>query len=494
MGTASNKRTVLSGLFWSYGERITAQGISLLVSIILARLLSPNEYGIISVVMIFITLCDALVTGGFGNALIQKKEADELDFSTMLVCSMSLSVVLYIVLFFAAPSIAKFYDMQLLQPVVRVLGLRVLITGINTIQQAKIRKAMQFKKFFFSTLFGTVISAFVGIIMAYYGFGVWALVAQYLTNATIDTFALFIMNKWVPKLCFSMERAKQLMGYGWKVLATTMVYTVEGNFRSLIIGKVFGSTDLAYYDQGKKFPNLLVSNINTSISKVMLPALSEYQDNLVHLKKMCRRSIRTGVFLLCPMLIGLISVADTFVTVILTDKWAACVPYLRILTIVFLVRPLTTTCQQAIMAIGRSDITLKIEIIINVIAITLLCVSVFWLRSILMIAWSNVLTECVSFCLFMYYSKKCIGYKHREQFMDLMPCLVLSGLMGLFVLAVKLLPINGIWMLAVQVVVGVVFYILVAIVCKMDACRYLVQMLYERMPKKIFGKILTYMQ
>ena len=493
MGKVSNKKTIVSGLFWSYGERLAAQGISMLVSIILARLLTPNEYGIISVVMIFITLCNALVTGGFGNALIQKKDSDELDFSTMLICSIGLSVALYIVLFLSAPWISRFYDMELLKPVIRVLGIRVMITGINTIQHAKVQKTMEFKRFFVATLYGTIISAIVGIGLAYAGFGVWALVAQYLTNSIIDTVALFFMNKWIPSMCFSLQRAKGLMSYGWKVLATTIVYTVEGNIRSLIIGKVFGPADLAFYDQGKKFPNLLVSNINSSISKVMLPALSENQDDKQRLQQMCRRSIRTGIFLLCPLLIGLISVADTFVSVILTEKWIPCIPYLQILTLVFLVRPLTTTCQQAIMATGRSDITLKIEIVLNVLALGLLGISVFWFRSILWIAWSNVITEYVSLCLFMYSVKKIIGYSIRDQLADMLPGLLLSGMMGILVVSVKVLPVSGVSLLVFQILSGAMSYVIGAFLCKMDAFRYLLKMLYERKHLRVLAWMIHHM-
>ena len=355
----SNKQKVAGGLFWSYGERIMAQLVSLIVSIVLARLLDPENYGVISIVMIFITLCDAIVSGGFGNAIVQKKDADELDVNTMLCCSVAASFLLYIVIFLAAPAIADFYDMDIIRPILRVLGLRLLISGVNSIQRAWIQKRMLFRRFFISTSFGTVISAVVGISMAYRGMGAWSLVAQYLTNSFIDTMVLLITNDWKPRLQFSWRRAKSMLSYGWKVLLTTVVYTIEGDLRSLIIGKQFGSADLAYYDQGKKFPNLLVTNINTSISNVIFPVLSKSQDDLTRMRTICRRSIRTSTYLLAPLLIGLIAVANEFVQVILSEKWLPCVPYLQILTLVFLVRPLTTTCQQAIMSTGRSDITLK---------------------------------------------------------------------------------------------------------------------------------------
>lgn len=321
----SNKQKVAGGLFWSYGERIMAQLVSLVVSIVLARLLDPENYGVISIVMIFITFCDAIVSGGFGNAIVQKKDADELDVNTMLCCSVAISFFLYVIIFFAAPFIAEFYEMDIIRPILRVLGLRLLISGVNSIQRAWIQKRMLFKRFFISTSFGTIISAIVGISMAYVGMGAWSLVAQYLTNSFIDTTVLFIINDWKPRLQFSWARAKQMLSYGWKVLVTTVVYTIEGDLRSLIIGKKFGSADLAYYDQGKKFPNLLVTNINTSISNVMFPVLSECQNDPIRLKQMCRRAVRMGIYLLSPLLIGLVGIADTFVVTILSVKWAPCI-------------------------------------------------------------------------------------------------------------------------------------------------------------------------
>lgn len=485
-----SKQKVAGGLFWSYGERIMAQLVSLIVSIVLARLLDPENYGVISIVMIFITLCDAIVTGGFGNAIVQKKDADELDVNTMLICSMATSAVLYIILFVSAPFIADFYQMEIIRPILRVLGLRLLISGVNSIQRAWIQKRMLFKRFFISTSFGTIISAIVGISMAYMGAGAWALVGQYLTNSFIDTVVLFITNDWRPKLQFSFNRAKQMLSYGWKVLLTTVVYTIEGDFRSLIVGKQFGSADLAYYDQGKKFPNLLVSNINTSISNVMFPALSQCQDDQVKLKRMCRRAVKTGIYLLAPLLIGLIGIADTFVIAILSEKWAPCIPYLRILTLVFLVRPFTTTCQQSILSVGRSDVTLKIEVVVNIVAIGILFLAVFGLKSVLWVAYGTLIAEIVSLGMFMYFENKIIGYTYKEQLQDLLPGIGLSVCMGMLVYLIRFMPVKDSVALIIQIVVGAVFYLAASYLLKLDSFVYLVKMLEEKVHSNKIRKIL----
>lgn len=477
----SSKQKVAGGLFWSYGERIMAQLVSLIVSIILARLLDPDNYGVISIVMVFITICDAIVTGGFGNAIVQKKDADELDVNTMLCCSVAISIFLYIVIFCAAPWIGSFYNMPIVQPILRVLGLRLLISGVNSIQRAWIQKRMLFKRFFISTSFGTIISAIVGISMAYMGKGAWALVGQYMTNSFIDTIVLLVTNDWKPRLKFSWERAEEMLSYGWKVMVTTVIYTLESDLRSLIIGKRFGSADLAYYDQGKKFPNLLVSNINTTISNVMFPVLSENQNDPTRLKQLCRRAVSIGIYLLSPLLIGLIGVADIFVITILSEKWAPCIPFLRILTLVFLVRPFTTTCQQSILSVGRSDVTLKIEIFVNTLAIGILFYSVFIRKSVIGIAIGTLIAELVSMGMFMYYENKIIRYSYKEQLQDLLPSLVLASAMGVIVYIIRFLPIHKGLTLILQVAIGAVFYLMASYVLQFEPYIYLVGMLKEKL-------------
>lgn len=480
----NNKQKVAGGFFWAYAERIIAQVVSLIVSIVLARLLEPENYGVISIVMIFITICDAVVTGGFGNVIVQKKNADDLDVNTMLCCSMVTSFVFYCIIFFSAPYIASFYDMPIMRPILRVLGIRLLISGVNSIQKAWIQKRLLFKRFFVATFFGTIISAVVGITMAYAKMGAWALVGQYLTNSFIDTFVLYVTNDWRPKLLFSWNRAKSMLSYAWKVLLTTVIYTIEGDLRSIIIGKKFGSADLAYYDQGKKFPNLLVSNINASISSVMFPVFSQSQDNLEHLVKMCRRSIRVGMYLLSPLLMGLIGVADDFVIVVLSPKWVECIPYLRILTIVFLVRPFTTICQQAILSVGRSDVVLKIEVIINIVAISFMLYSVFILESVLGVAVSTLIAEGVSLTLFMIYINRVIGYRFKQQMQDLLPSLFFSGLLGIMVYLLHFIAFKKSVMLILQILSGAFVYFFISYALQLEPYVYVVNMLNERVHNK----------
>ena len=468
----NKKNSVLGGLIWSFGERITAQLVSLVVSIVLARLLSPDHYGIISIVAVFITLCNVFVSSGFGSAVVQKKDVTDEDFNTCFIIGFVISIILYLLIFIFSPAIARFYNMPELCLVMRVMGIRIIVASVNNIQHAYIQKNMQFKKFFFATLFGTVISAIVGIVLAYKNFGVWALVAQYLTNTIIDTIVLLFVGGWIPKLQFKLEKAKKLFSFGSKVLVTNLVVTLEGNIRSLIVGKVFGPSDLAYYDQGNKYPSLLVTNVNNSINKVMLPVFSEKQDNLLELKKILRKSIKIGTYLLGPLLVGFAAISTNFVKVMLTDKWLFCVPYIQIFCFVYLTRPLETSCHQALLAIGRSDIVMKIILVINVTAIATLLIAIFVFRSVLLIALGSLFSSLVSITLFMTVICKKLNYLPKEQVMDIGSSLIISLVMGIIVYVVGTIPINKFLLLTIQVLFGATIYFILSVITKNDSYDY----------------------
>ena len=376
------KQRVIGGLIWSFAERICAQLVTLIVGIVLARILSPDDYGIISIVTVFITLCEVFVNGGFSTAIVQKKEADKSDFNTAFYMSFGMSVILYLLLFFAAPYIAKFYEREILKNVIRVLSIKLVITSLNTIQQAYLQRLMKFRKFFIATIFGTVISCGVGIIMAYRGCGVWSLVAQYLTNTIVDTIILCFVCGWNPGLKVSRKKAKEIYSFGWKVLCTNLVPTIGNNLRSLLVGKKFGSEELAYYDQGRKYPALLVDNVNSTIQKVMLPTFSRMQDNKLELKNALRTSVRLEVYLLSPILVGFAAVAQTFVSVVLTSKWEAAIPFIWIFCANYFTRPIESSCHQALLAIGKNGVVFTMMVIIQITDLALMLIGVFVLKSV----------------------------------------------------------------------------------------------------------------
>ncbi len=272
------------------------QLVTFIVSIVLARILVPEDYGTIALVTIFTSILQVFVDSGLGTALIQKKDADDLDFSSVFYFNFVVCVILYIVMLFVAPVISAFYNDHSLIPIIRVASLTIVISGVKGIQQAYVSRNMLFKRFFFATLGGTIFSAFFGIGLAYAGFGVWSIVIQQLSNTAIDTLILWITVRWRPKKMFSLKRLKRLLSFGWKLLVSSLFDTVYNNLRNLIIGKVYSSSDLAYYNQGDKFPKLIVTNINSSIDSVLLPTLSSVQDNRERVKNMTRRAIKTSTY------------------------------------------------------------------------------------------------------------------------------------------------------------------------------------------------------
>lgn len=473
----TKKNGVVSNLAWKFAERISAQVVTLVVSIVLARLLDPSHYGIVAMVTVFITIANVFVQDGFGSALIQKKNADELDFSSVLILSVGLSILLYWLLFFAAPFISSFYGegYEQLTPVLRVLSLRLILSAINSVQQAYVSRKMIFKKFFWATLLGTITSAIVGIWMAYCGFGVWALVAQYLTNTTIDTIILQIsLNKW-PKLKFSFERVRGLFGYGWKILGASLLNNGYQELRTLLIGKIYTSSDLAYYSKGKQFPELLVININTSIGSVMFPKMSKEQDDISKLKETTRQSIRFSSYVLSPMMFGLAAVATPFISLLLTDKWLFAVPLMQLYCIFYLAQPIHTANMQAIKALGRSDTFFKLEIIKKTIElITLLAVMKI---SVLAIAISATALNWLFIFVNSYPNNKLLHYSVKEQIKDIFPPIAMGLVMAGVVLLCGKLELPQLPLMIIQVIVGVVVYTGLSLLLKNKEFTYLFNMI-----------------
>lgn len=455
----AKKSGLINNLAWKFMERIAAQTVTLIVSIILARLLDPSHYGTVAIVTIFITLAEVFVSNGFGSALIQKIDVDELDYSSVLYFNILFSIGLYLILFILAPHIANFYGegYEILTPVLRVLGIRLIPAAINSVQQAYVSKNMIFKKFFLSTLLGTVISGIVGIIMAYSGYGVWALVGQYLTSSFVTTIVLMCSLGNIYVLNFSFCRLKSLFSYGWKILCTGLLITGYQELRALIIGKIYTAKDLAYYDKGKQFPNLVVSNINVSIGSVLFPKLSSQQNDLSALKETTRYSVRFSSYIMSPIMLGLAAVAEPFVRLILTDKWLPCVPLLQLFCIFYLFQPIHTANTQAINAVGRSDLSLKLEIFRD--AIQLVVLIAVMRISVNAIVVSMAVMSTLFVFVNAYPNIKLLNYSIKEQLLDILPNTFLAVVMYFCVSPLRLLlKSNLVITIIIQVVVGVVVY------------------------------------
>lgn len=464
---------VLPNFFWRLAERFGAQGVALVVSIILARLLVPEVYGTIALVTVFTQILNVFVDSGFGNALIQKKDADDLDFSTVFYFNVAVCLLLYVGVFLAAPWIAKFYNDLALTPVVRVLSLTLIISGVKNVQQAYVSRTMQFKRFFFATLGGTIGAAVIGIAMAYFGFGVWALVAQQIFNATVDTFILWITVKWRPKWMFSWQRLKGLFSFGWKLLASSLLDTVYSDLRQLIIGKLYTSSDLAQYNRGKQLPDLLVNNIDTSINSVLLPAMSQVQDDSARVKSMTRRAMKTSTYVIAPIMMGLAFTAEFVIRLLLTEKWMPCVPFLRIFCITYMFYPVHTANLNAIKAMGRSDLFLKLEIVKKMVGLIVL-LSTMWF-GVMAMAYSLLFTSITSQIINSWPNKKLLDYSYPEQIRDILPGILLAVLMGCCVYPIQWLGLPDVVTLLIQVPLGAVIYIGVSAVLRLDSYKYVMK-------------------
>lgn len=458
-------------MLWRFAERCGAQGISFIVSLVLARMLMPEMYGLIALVSVFINILAVFVDSGLANALIQKKKADDLDFSSVFYANILFCTVLYLLLFLAAPLLASFYRQPELIPLVRVLGLILIISGLKNVQQAYVSRNMLFKRFFFATLGGTIVSALVGIGMAYRGYGVWALVVQTLLNSSIDACILWVSVPWRPKWIFSFQRLKSLFRYGSKLLASGVLDVAYNNLRQLIIGKLYTSADLAYYNKGNQIPNLFVTNINSSIDSVLLPTMSKVQEDCLRVKEMTRKSIMTSVYIMAPMMMGIAGIAPRLIPLLLTDKWSSCIPYLRIFCITYMFYPIHTANLNAIKAMGRSDIFLKLEIIKKIMGLLVLSITMW--HGPMVMAYSLLLTSFLSQVINSYPNRKLLSYRYWDQLKDIAPALFLSVGMGIAVALLGTLPISTILLLAIQVLAGIAIYFLGSAILQLEAFYYL---------------------
>lgn len=469
------KNSIFFGFLWRFAERCGAQGVAFIVSIVLARLLAPEDYGTIALVTVFTAILNVFVDSGMANALIQKKDADDLDFSTVFYFNIVVCCVLYTGMYIAAPIIAKFYDRLELISIIRVLSLTLVISGVKNVQQAYVSRHMLFKKFFFATLGGTVGAAIIGVTMAYLGFGVWALVIQQIFNATVDTIILWLTVGWRPQKLFSLERLKGLFSFGWKLLASGLLDTVYNNLRSLIIGKLYTSSDLAFYNQGQKFPKLIVTNINNSIDSVLLPAMSSEQDHKDIVKAMTRRAIKTSTYIMAPLMMGLSFTATVLIRLLLTEKWLPCTFFLKIFCITYMFYPIHTANLNAIKAMGRSDLFLKLEIIKKVVGMLLLISTMF--ISVEAMAYSLLISTLASMIINSWPNKKLLNYSFIEQMKDIFPSILLALGMGVVVYLIGLANIPALPMLIIQIICGGVIYLFGSVLLKLDPYEYIKDML-----------------
>lgn len=476
------KQSVISNLIWRFMERCGAQIVSFVVSVVLARILEPSLYGSIALVTAITSILQVFVDSGMANALIQKKDTDDLDYSSVFYFNIAFCLVLYVGLFLTAPVISRLYKNMALVPVIRVLGLTIIVSGMKNVQQAYVSKTMQFRRFFFATLGGTLFSAVLGITLAYKGFGVWALVAQQLANVTVNTTILWFTVGWKPKCMFSFRRLGGLIRYGWKLLASSLLDTVYLKAYQFVVGLKYSTTDLSYYNKADQLPVLIVENINASIDSVLLPVLSAEQDDKTRVREMTRRAIKTSTYIMMPLMAGLAVCAEPLIRLLLTEKWTPCVPYLQVFCVIYAFYPLHTANLNAIKAMGRSDVFLKLEVTKKTIETLILLNTVRY--GVMAIALGQLAASIMAQLINAWPNRKLLDYSYLHQLRDMLPAIGLSVFMALCVYPVSHLGLNDWFTLLIQVPLGVIVYVAGSKLLHIDSFEYILAIIKRMLAKR----------
>ena len=437
------KKSIYSGVFWQGLERIGSYGISFVVSIILARKLSPEEFGVIAIMMVFITLSNVFIDSGFSTALIQKKDMEQADCCSVFYINIVMSFVLYGILFLASPFIAELYKTEKLTLYLHVFSMILIIRSFSLVQNALLRKRMLFHLSFRISWIALIISGIVGISMAYSGYGVWALIAQQMTNALITVIMQWLWIKWRPQWIFDWKRTKELFNFGWKMFCSGFLDTLYNDIYSLVIGKIADLEMLSYYDRGKQYPQYGMNIINSMIGTVLLPAFSELQDDRKKMKELAVRGLKNIMFIVTPALAFLFAFADSITILLLTEKWLPSVIFIRLCCITFLFFPFHTTNLQIITACGRSDVFLILEIIKKVQGILVIAIT-YRFGVVTMVAVGAAM-GLVGMIENSWYNRKLIDYAPWQQLRDNIPVAVIAILVSVISYFVTV-PIHDIWL------------------------------------------------
>lgn len=467
--------SLYNGMIWKFLERIGVQGVQFVLQIILARILTPEHYGMLSIMIVFINLANVFIQTGFNTALIQNKDVTDEDYSSVLWVTLGVSGVLYGVIFATAPIIGEFYNMAGIVKPLRVLAIMLFPGALNSVQLARISRTLDFKKVFYSNLAAIVIAGVTGIVIAYAGGGVWALVAQSLINTIVACLVMFFTSRIKICLKCNLKRVKVLFAFGWKLLISSLLDTLYQDLSSLIVGKKYNSSTLAYYDRGKKFPQMIMAVVNGTIQSVMLPVMSSEQEDKIKVKQLTSTSISVISFVVFPLMSGLAAVAEPLITILLTEKWLMAVPYMQVFCLVFVMYPIHSCNLQAICALGRSDINLKLEMAKKIFGVSILLISVFLFESPLAIAVADVVASVIGWLINAYPNRKLISYSYKEQLGDFLPSLLISLVMFVAVLFVGKLELNIFVLLVLQVFVGVAVYFILSAIFKPKAYKLLLE-------------------
>lgn len=456
----SIKEQATKSVFWSAVERFSVQGIQFVLTIIIARILSPDDYGLVAMLGVFMALSQVLIDSGFASALIQKQDRTEVDYSTVFHFNAVGSLLVYACLYGAAPLIADFFEEPQLVLITRVLGINLIIISLGIVQQAKLTIALDFKRQAVASFIAVVLSGALGLWMAYNGYGVWTLVFQSIVNNFLRVLLLWIFSHWMPRLQFSYQSFRSLFGFGSKLMLTGLMHQLYTNLYSLVIGKFFSAVDLGYFNRAYTIAQFPSTNLTNVVVRAIYPIQCRYQDDMEQLRSMFLKYMRATCYVTFPLMVTIVALAEPLVQVLLTEKWLPAVPYLRIICIAFMWEPVMKINNNILSVAGRTDYILKSEIVKKILAVALLFASVPF--GITVMCLSLMVYACIDMAIIVHYSKKIVDIGYCRQFMELLPVIVLNILMGAGMYAVTLSPLSGWQQIAVAVVGGYGAYIVVS--------------------------------
>lgn len=453
----SLKNTTVRGVGWSVADTLSYQGITFLVGMVLARLLTPEEYGLIGIITIFIIVFDAIVDGGFSNALIRKNDADDLDYSTVFFANLVVSIFLATLLFLSAPAIGSFFKQPQLVPLTKVMSSIIIINAFAIIQRTILVKRIDFKTQTKCSLISSLIGGAVGIGMAFGGFGVWSLVGQQVSMQLVRALLLWCLTRWYPKLQYSWARFKDLFNFGWKLLVSSIISTLWNQMYQVVIGKCYNPATLGQFTRAQQFSTICSSNLTAVVQRVSYPVLSKIQDDKPRLKEAYRRVIKTTVLMSFVLMLGMAAVAKSMIQVLIGDQWLPAVPYLQIICLYMMLYPLHAINLNMLQVQGRSDLFLKLEILkkgVAVIPILLgIFVDIYWMLV------GCVVTDVFAYYLNAHYSGPFINYSFKDQVKDILPFLGIAFAMAIPVFCLSFIPISPFVLLPLQLLVGAVITI-----------------------------------
>lgn len=483
MSQQSLKDKTIKGTIWSAIDNVAQFGVGFVVSIVLARLLSPDDYGLIGIITIFTTVCTAIINGGFSNALIRTQKPTDEDYNTAFICNLLMSILLYAIVFLCSPLISDFFNRQELVALTRVSSFTMIIGALAIVQQARLTKRIDFKTQTKITLIASILSGIVGIALALMDFGVWALVVQGIVAQVLRTVLLWFFNHWTPSLRFSKQSFNELFGFGWKLMVSGILDSLWKELYQLVVGKFYSPATLGQYTRAKQFSSLFSSNLSTVIQRVTYPVLSDIQDEKERMIAAYRKIIKTTMFITFALMFALGAVSEPLLYCLIGEKWHEAATYLPLICLVGSLYPLQAINLNMLQVQGRSDLFLGLEIVKKIIGLVPLFIGAF--VGIFPMLYATVLTSIISYFLNSYFPGKLLGYTSWMQIKDVAPSFAVSMTMAVVVFVLKYLPFSNWLILPIQIAVGITVMFVVCETLKLTE--------YSELKKIVFGQFNKYL-